>query len=232
MTVAAWIQRQGGLIAPVLLLDIQTNDGTQYFWADSEGTYLSELTGANQFYNGWVKSFSSFTLARDLSTAAGDIRVQNVTGNTIDKDVALALLNHEFDGALIILRIWLPVFDAALDEFHGQMFEQNPLEDEFSFRVTQLFDPAQYDVAGDAISELCTFRFKSAQCGSTGSATVCDFRLTTCQDANHLAQERFNGVLSTVPTAGITGPDPGGRGNPPRLPPPGPGGPHRLPNLP
>jgi phage-related protein len=225
----AWLKRQGGIIQPVVLLDIQTSDGTQYFWSDVEGTYLSEITGVNQFYNGWIKSVDAFQLTKDLSTNAGSVTMQNISGNTIDRDVAGALKAHEFEGALCILRLWLPVFDAAMDEFHGYISEQTPGEDEFTFRHLQLFDPAQYDVADDVISDMCTWRFKSPQCGSTGSATVCDFRLSTCQDAQHLAQERFNGVLSIVPTAAISAPSvgPGGGGDRPQPPPRGP----RAPNL-
>src|SRR5260370_32363232 len=158
----SWLKRQGGIIAPVILMDVQTTDGMKYFWSDLEGTYLSELTGANQFYNGWIKSAAPFVLTRDLSTNAGDVTMQNISGNTIDRDVAAAFKNHEFEGALCILRLWLPVFDAAMDEFHGYISEQNPTEDECSFRILQLFDPAQYDVADDVISELCTWPYKSA----------------------------------------------------------------------
>jgi phage-related protein len=213
----AWLKRQGGIVQPVLLLDIQVSDGTNFFWSDLEGTYLSEITGANQFYNGWIKSVNAFQLTRDLSTNAGDITVQNIFGNTIDRDVATALRNHEFEGALCIMRLWLPIFDAAMDEFHGCISEQTPGEDEFTFRHLQLFDPAQYDVADDIIGEMCTWRYKSAQCGSAGVASVCDFRFSTCNDANHQAPERFNGVLSIVPTAAISTPpvDPGRRPPPP-----------------
>lgn len=188
---------------PVILLDIQTADGAQYFWSDIEGTYPSEMTGANQFYSGWVKGVNAFVLTKDLSTNAGDVTIQNISGNTIDRDIAKALKNHEFEGALCIMRIWLPVFDAAIDEFHGYVSEQTPGEEEFTFRHLQLFDPAQYDVADDPISEMCTWRYQSPQCGSTGSATVCDFRFPTCNDSQHQAPERFNGVLSIVPTAAV-----------------------------
>lgn len=192
-----------GIAGLVCLVDVQTGDGTQYFWSTIEGNYLSRLTNAQQCYYGWIKQAQSFSVARDLTTSSGDIVVQNISGNTIGRDVAGALQGHEFEGALCIVRIWLPLFDASFTEFHGYLAEQNPTQDEVSFRHLQLFDPAQFDVCAEVISELCPFRYQSAQCGSTGSATTCDFKFTTCEDSNHAAKERFSGVLTIVPSAGI-----------------------------
>lgn len=150
-------------------------------------------------YSGWIKNGFNFTRTRDLSTNAGDLVIQNLSGNTIVRDVSNALDAHEFEGALCIVRLWLPLFDQAMDEFHCSLSEPSPGEDECSFRQLTLLDPSQYFCADDPQGELCTWRFKSAQCGSTGAAATCDFKMTTCQDANHLAQERFNGILAIVP---------------------------------
>jgi hypothetical protein len=219
--IQAWMKNQGS-VASVLLTDIQTSDGTNYFWADVEGTYPSLITGANQFYCGWAKLWTSFVISRDLSTNAGDFTVQNISGNTIDRDVAAALKNHEFEGALCIMRLWLPLFDASMISFHGSLSEQEPKEEECVFRHLQLFDSTQYDVADDLISELCPWRFKSVQCGSTGSATTCDKLFTTCAASDHLAQEHFSGVLTIVPNVGVSTPSVGAGGGGGQNPDPGP----------
>jgi len=226
-----WLRNQSG-IAPVVLADIQTADGTQYLWADFEGSYPSLLTGTTQYYSGWVKHAAPFVCTKDLSTNAGDLFVQNLSGNSIDHDVSVAVGAHEFEGALCVIRIWLPLFDAAIISFHGYLSECTPAEDEGSFRFLQLFDTAQFDVNADLISELCPWRFKSAQCGSTGTATTCDKLFTTCGAADHAAQERFAGVLYVVPNIGVHSPSvaPGGGGVPRPIPGPvgrpriGPGG--------
>jgi hypothetical protein len=205
----AFLARQGGFM-PILLLDIQTLDGTQYFWSDYEGTFPAKMVGGNQFYNGWVKSGCNFTRTRDMTANAGDLLLQNLSGNTIDRDVAAAIKNHEFEGAYVITRIWVPLLDVAIDEFHCSLTEQNPKEDEAGARELQLFDPSQYVVAGDVQVETCTFRFKSAQCGSTGSATACPKRFIDCQDATRLAQERFPAILTTVPNSVFVNPLGGG----------------------
>jgi len=198
----AFLSKQGGMFVPVILLDIQTLDGTQFFWTDYEGTYPAKITAGNQFYSGWIKQGCNFTRTRDMSSNAGDLLLQNISGNTIDRDVALALKNHEFEGAYAVTRLWIPLLDVAIDEFHCSLTEQNPKVDEAGARELQLFDPAQYVVAGDVQIELCTWRFKSAQCGSTGSASSCLKRLVQdCQDASRAAQERFNAILTTVPNS-------------------------------
>src|SRR5262249_2990744 len=109
-----------------------------------------------------------------------------------------ALKNHEFEGAFAVTRLWIPLLDAAIKEFHCYLSEQNPKEEEASFKQLQLFDPAQYFVAADVEVEQCTFRYKSAQCGSSGSAPACPKRLVDCQDATRAAQEHFNGILTTI----------------------------------
>lgn len=210
-----WMANQSGISA-ILLADIQTTDGTQYFWSDWEGSYPSLITGAMQFYYGWVKHAAPFVCVKDLSTNAGDFVTQNLSGNTLDRDVSVAVNAHEFEGALCILRVWLPLFDASAMSFHGYLSETTPTEDEGSFRFLQLFDTAQYDVNDGVISELCQWRFKSAQCGSTGTATVCDKLFSTCQASDHAAQERFDGVLYVVPNVGV------------HTPPKGPGNDHRY----
>lgn len=201
-----FLSRQGGSFMPILLVDIQTLDGTQYFWSDYEGMFPAKMVGGNQFYNGWIKSGCNFTRTRDMTSNAGDLLLQNLSGNTIDRDVAAAIKNHEFEGAYAITRIWVPLLDVAIDEFHCSLTEQNPKEDEAGARELQLFDPSQFVIAGDVQVETCTFRFKSAQCGSTGSATFCPKRLVDCQDATRLAQERFPAILTTVPNSVFVSP--------------------------
>lgn len=215
-----FLSRQGGAFVPTILVDIQTLDGTQYFWSDYEGRYPTKFTGATQFYNGWIKSGCKFTCTKDMSSNEGDLLLQNISGNTIDRDVAAALKNHEFEGAYAVTRLWITLLDAAIREFHCSLTEQNTKEDEVGFREPQLFDPTQYVIAGDVQAETCTFRFKSAQCGSTGTAVSCPKRLVDCQDATRLAQERYPGILTTMPNT-VNVPPLAGLGQKPPRPAPG-----------
>ncbi len=193
------LKKQGGFCS-VILFDVQTADGTNYFWSDVEGIYPAVLTGAgNQLYSPWVKSAGPFKRTRDLSTDTADLIMQNLSGNSIDRDVAGALKAHEFEGALAIVRLWSPLVADVIDVFYASMSEQNPAEDEVSFRLLQLFDTAQYDVADDIQSEFCSLRYKELACGSSGSAATCLKRFIDCNDASRAASERFNAILSFVP---------------------------------
>jgi phage-related protein len=88
-------------------------------------------------------------------------------------------------------------------EFHGYISEQKPTTKRSRFRLLQLADFSQFNVAEDVIRELCTWRYKSAQCGSTGSAAACPKRFIDCKDATRAAQERFNGVLASAPASAV-----------------------------
>jgi phage-related protein len=187
----------------IVLLDIQTVDGTQFFLTEKGDIYPTRLTGANVTYTSWIKSAGPIRMSRDFTADAGDIVLHNLDGNTIDRNVATAIKNHEFEGAYAILRIWSPLIAAAIFEFHGTLTEPNPKEEEAIFRMLQLTDVTQFSVAEDVVGELCTWRFKSAQCGSTGSAVVCKKRFIDCSDATRLATERFNGILAPPPSNAI-----------------------------
>jgi len=196
----AELRKQAGF-SPIILLDIQTADSSTFFWSDFEGSYPSIIVAGTQFYSPWVKSAGPFKRTRDLSTDTADLVIQNLSGNSIDRDAARALQQHEFEGALCIVRLFHPFFFDVIDQFYYSLTEQSPAEDEATFRLLQLFDTVQFDVAADIQADVCTHRFKEPACGSTGSATVCLKRFVDCNDATRLAVERHNAILSIVPNA-------------------------------
>jgi len=183
-----------------LLVDIQTADGTTYFLSDWGSSYPGRIiTPGNQVYLPWVKSAGHFTQSKDGSTDGGDLVLQNLSGNTIDRDVSQALAAHEFEGALCVVRVWHPLLQSAIKEFHFTLSEATPKDDEASIRALNLSDFSRLQVADLVVQPKCSWVFKSKQCGSTGTATSCLKRLKEdCQDASRAAQERFNGVLVTL----------------------------------
>lgn len=121
-----------------------------------------------------------------------------------------------------MLRVWHPLLQVALKEFHFTLHESTSKEDEATFRMLQLADFSRIYVGDAVIQETCSFAFKTLQCGSTGTATSCPKRLVDCQDPTRAAQERFDGVIVTLSnkiaspllSGGGGGRDDGGGGDP------------------
>jgi hypothetical protein len=197
---------------PVILMDVQSADGATFFWSDFEGTFPGLMVSGNQNYSPWIKSAGPFKSTRDLSTDTADLVIQNLSGNSIDRDAAGVLGDHEFEGALCIVRIFHPFYNDVIDRFDYSLTEESPSEDEVSFRMLQLFDSSQYDVAADIQTDTCTWRYKEKACGSTGSATTCLKRFIDCSDATRAATERHNAILSIVPNATLVHITSGGGG--------------------
>src|SRR5579863_2288657 len=114
--IAELAQQRGFL--PVVLADIVTGDGASYFLTDFEGTYPAALVSAPaQYYAPWIKSAGPFKLTRDLSTDTGDLALENLGGNSISREASLALQSHEWEGAMAIVRLWLPALGDVIDQW-------------------------------------------------------------------------------------------------------------------
>jgi len=68
-----------------------------------------------------------------------DIQDSNLSGNTIDREVAALFGTGEFEGAYVVYRPWLIPLDAAPFEFHGFITEQDVGPEEITVRILQLF---------------------------------------------------------------------------------------------
>ncbi|MGH9579370.1 MAG: hypothetical protein ACRD2R_00125, partial [Terriglobales bacterium] len=201
---AAEMKKRAGW-APVVLVDLELVNGTRLYWSDFAGSYPKKLGGpGNAAYSAWLKNAGPFRLSRSLRTDAGDLVVQNLSGNTIDRDVLKLVKDNEFEGALVVVRFWHELLAASLMEFHGSLTEVSGDEQEVRGRILQLLDTSQMDLPQDEFSEQCTWRYKSAQCGSAGSAVSCPKDFASCQDATRAAVERFNGILGP-PSSFVTG---------------------------
>lgn len=185
----------GGI--PIWMLDILTYDGTSYYFAEVAGSYFSAIAGSVQNYSGWLVSAGPIKIARDTRTDAADVAIQNLSGNTIERDMWKAIANHEFEGALAVLRLWLPLEDYALREFHSSMTETDSDPQQAAFRLTQLQDPNSFVAPFRVDSEQCPWRYKNALCGSTSVLTTCPKTRAAC--VTRVAIERFGGVPYAPP---------------------------------
>jgi hypothetical protein len=195
----AEFKKRNGWI-PTVLVDIQTRDGTTYYLADFPGTYPVKIgSGPTAVYSPWVISAGPFNLSKKLQTDAGDLVLQNLSGNTIDRDVAAAMLAHEFEGALCIIRFWHELLAVATREFHGTLGDQHDAGDSASFRFQQLFETQMREMPDDPFASQCIWQFKEGRCGSTGVATSCPKDFASCADVSRAATERFTGMPIVPP---------------------------------
>jgi hypothetical protein len=111
------------------LLDVQLGNGSNFFWSDFEGAFLSRLTGAVEQYKPWIKQPPTIKRTRSLSADGGSFELQNLTGNTIERDLAKLLRDHEAEGAYVVYRRWLVPLDVCYFEFHGFITEQSVEEE-------------------------------------------------------------------------------------------------------
>lgn len=185
-------------LALALLVDVQLQNGSVFHWATVGGAY-SVVLGDPGYYAPWVKSVGPFRFTRSLRADAGDLLLQNLSGNTIDRDVGRAFRNGEFEGALVVVRAWELRERLSRWEFHGTLTEGYANEIEAGGRLLQLVDLNQV-TAMRTYSELCTWRYQSRQCGSAGTAAICSKTLLDCLDPSRNAIERFGGFPTPPPT--------------------------------
>jgi hypothetical protein len=147
------------------LIDVQRGDGTNYFWSTFEGQFLSRLTGAVQQYKPWITQPPTIKMTRSLAADGGDFRIQNLSGNTIDREVAALFKAGEFEGAYVVYRPWLIPQDFAPLEFHGFLTEPNVQAQYIALRMRQLFSANELPIYEQKQTRACGFRFNSPQCG-------------------------------------------------------------------
>jgi hypothetical protein len=204
--------------APVLLLDVVATDGTSYHWGNTAinvtPVYPETLPGTapaawlaglanppadyDTYYFPWLMSVSGFNQTRAMQAVTASIAVQNISGNTLQRDLMGLLSARTFEGALFAFREWNLVKQEAEFEQHGRLTVVTSSERLCTFGANLLFNPNDYDGQPYAYSETCQWRFGGPQCGSTSAndtafATPCDNTYTTCHQTN-----RFGGELNTV----------------------------------
>jgi hypothetical protein len=204
--------------APILLLDVVALDGTSYHWGSKEidltPVYPKTLPGTppaawlaalanppanyDTHYFPWLLGAAGFNQSRAQQAVTASIMVQNISGDTLKRDLMGMLTAQTFEGALYAFREWNLVKQEAELEQHGRLTVVTASELICTFGANLLFNPNDYDGQPYTYSETCQWRFGSPQCGSTPEndsefATPCDNTYTTCHQKN-----RFGGELNTA----------------------------------
>jgi len=215
--------------APVLLLDVVAMDGTSYHWGNKAinvtPVYPTTLPGTppaawlaglanppadyDTYYFPWLLSATGFNQTRAMQAVTASIAVQNISGNTLQRDLMGLLSARTFEGALYAFREWNLVKQEAEFEQHGRLTVVTASERICTFGANLLFNPNDYDGQPYAYSETCQWQFGGARCGSTPAndpdfATPCDQTYVTCHQRPRTSIELNTVVFPQDPSTAAT----------------------------
>jgi len=177
------LQSSGGAhtgIAPVNLLEVQDVNGNNYFWADRKGVYPSIFTGAPATFLPWLLAAGPFTFNRSMTTNAGSFTIQNVSGNTLARDVETMLRASAIEGAAFVYRLWQGDAQAAWILVDGTLSFAGGSDDTATFKSKPFSNPAEEDAPLEQYSGTCQLQYGGARCGAT-SGVECQYSLQSCQ---------------------------------------------------
>lgn len=184
-------------LAPANLLDLQTVEGNVYYWADRKLTAPCVIppedgvAGQVVTYSPWLLNVGAFKFFRSLQTITGSFLIQNISGDSMARDVEKILRASAIEGALAVYRMWEGAAQAARREVHGTLTADQITETELQLKFTGLLNPSQGDAPAESYSETCQLVWGSLRCGATGS-TECQYSFQSCQ-----VIERFMGTMNS-----------------------------------
>jgi hypothetical protein len=199
-----------GRVAPIQLLDVLTLGGYSYHWASipvasAAALGFSPLLTGNappwnaslridnwdDTYLPWLLRAGPFNLSRSMESDVGSFTVQNVSGNTLQRDMNQLITYAAFEGAVFAYREWnLDVADTEF-EFHGKLSIINVGEEIAEFTAEQGTNPSDYQGL-ILIAETCPWRYGSAACGDTTN-NPCQNSFLTCRQPS-----RYSGVVQQL----------------------------------
>jgi len=190
-----------GGVSPISLLEIYTVSGNIYLWAEKDVANMpSILSGTtNTFtYAGRLQGGSKFNFYGSTQTDTASIAVENISGNTVERNSALALSENEFIGAFIFFWLWDPGAEVPLFTFMGNVSDVDLDDATMDLSIEGFGNWSAVNAPSYNIDVTCGLSFGSMQCGST-SSTPCDQTLGSCSSI-----ERFQGVVIQWDSSNLT----------------------------
>jgi hypothetical protein len=169
-------------IAPAHLLDVEDCNGNFYYWANRKmsAPCVQGFAGATVAYLPWILSVPNWTFYRSMQTDMGAIEMQNLSGDTLQRDFEKIVRASALEGAQFVYREWQGDAMEATLEVHGTLSIDDSDPETVKLNCKQLTNPST-DVAPSYVySEICQWRWGSVQCGST-ALTPCSQSYPTCQ---------------------------------------------------
>lgn len=150
--------------------------------AGGEPAYTSPgdtgIAGAN--YVPWLVQVPNFTFHRSLQTDMGSFVIQNLSGDTLSRDMEKILRASAMEGAFFVYRLWQADAEAAWLEVHGQLTVDEDGVDTITLKAEQLINASQDDTPLEIYCETCQILWAGRRCGST-QPTECEYSMQTCQ---------------------------------------------------
>ncbi len=156
------------------------------------------------YYQPWLVTPPVFTQYKSTQTSTATFAIQNITGDTIRRDIEQIFSSHELVGALIYIRIWSMECAYSLFDFQGIVDEADinvsgttmDVSVEGSYAWMKV--PAPREQIGPTCGNIFNNGGSFFACGST-SATPCNNDYGTCSSLN-----RFNGIVTEYVTSTST----------------------------
>lgn len=143
-------------------------------------TASAYVSGSSVAYSPWLLEVPQFAFHRSLQTDIGAFVVQNLSGDTLSRDMEKTLRASALEGALFVYRCWQADAEAAWLEVHGTLTVAEVGVDTIQLKAAQLINPSQEDTPLEIYCETCQIDWAGKRCGST-QATECSYSFQTCQ---------------------------------------------------
>ena len=195
-------------LPPVNLLDVQDVNGNTYHWADRKITEAAVIGAGNVQYLPWLLSCGPFTYNRSLVTDLGSFTIQNLSGNTLSRDLENTLRATTLEGAQFAYRCWQADAQAAWIYAVGTLSFDGGDDDTARFKTKPFGDAAQEDTPLEEYCETCQILWAGKRCGST-QPTECQYSFQSCQVVERIMvapnnfEKNYGETESNVPLLNI-----------------------------
>ena len=169
-------------IAPAHLLDVEDCNGNLYYWANRRisAPCVMGVAGTETAYLPWILSVPNWKFYRSLQTDQGIITMQNISGDTLQRDFEKIVRASALDGSMFVYREWHADAEFPSLEVHGTLSVNDNDPELVKLQCRQLLNPSSDTAPAYTYGEICQWRHGSTQCGST-NPVPCQQSYPTCQ---------------------------------------------------
>ncbi|MEZ2347431.1 hypothetical protein [Terriglobus sp. RCC_193] len=170
-------------VAPADLLDVQLPSGEVLYWANRRITAPSVIVAdggtAENEYLPWLVGVPEFSLVGNMDADTAQFEVQNVTGNSMQRDFERIMQRNVINGALFVYRLWQAGAESAWLEVHGT-FDLGSVGITAELDGKDIVDASSADTPEFNYGEICPLEYGELRCGAT-DVTPCQNTFPTCR---------------------------------------------------